>query len=61
MTEGQVFPCRLWLPKHSSPLQGCSHLDYNNDGLKDIFIAGNFYGNNIQLGRNDADFGTLPD
>ena len=22
-------------------------------------MAGNFYGNNIQLGRSDADFGTL--
>ncbi|MGL6269170.1 MAG: FG-GAP-like repeat-containing protein, partial [Chitinophagaceae bacterium] len=34
-------------------------LDYNKDGLKDILIAGNFYGNNIQLGRSDADYGTL--
>jgi hypothetical protein len=34
-------------------------LDYNGDGMKDIFLGGNFYGNNIQLGRSDADFGTL--
>lgn len=36
-----------------------SIFDYNNDGLKDILVAGNFYGNNIQLGRSDADYGTL--
>ena len=31
----------------------------NNDGLPDIFLAGNFYENNIEMGRYDADFGTL--
>lgn len=31
----------------------------NNDNLPDIFIAGNFYDNNVELGRNDADFGTI--
>jgi len=27
--------------------------------MKDLLIGGNFYGNSIQLGRSDADFGTL--
>ena len=31
----------------------------NNDNLPDIFIAGNFYDNNVELGRNDGDFGTI--
>ena len=31
----------------------------NNDRYPDIFLAGNYYDNNIQMGRNDADFGTL--
>lgn len=31
----------------------------NNDSLPDILLAGNFYDNNIQMGRYDADFGTL--
>jgi hypothetical protein len=31
----------------------------SDDGLTDIVIFGNFYQNNIQLGRSDADFGTL--
>jgi hypothetical protein len=31
----------------------------NNDGLPDILLGGNFYPNNIQLGRYDADYGTV--
>ncbi|MDB5229974.1 MAG: fg-gap repeat protein [Chitinophagaceae bacterium] len=31
----------------------------NNDNLPDILLMGNYYENNIQLGRSDADFGTL--
>ena len=31
----------------------------NNDSLPDILLAGNFYENNIEMGRYDADFGTL--
>jgi hypothetical protein len=32
--------------------------DINNDGIKDIFMAGNFYGLKPQGGRFDADYGT---
>ena len=31
----------------------------NNDNLLDVLMIGNFYGNNIDMGRYDADFGTL--
>jgi enediyne biosynthesis protein E4 len=31
----------------------------NNDNLPDILIMGNYYGNNIEMGRYDADYGTL--
>ena len=31
----------------------------NNDDLPDILLVGNYYDNNIQMGRYDADFGTL--
>jgi hypothetical protein len=31
----------------------------NNDNLPDILLFGNFYDNNIQMGRNDADFGMV--
>jgi hypothetical protein len=33
--------------------------DANNDSLPDILMAGNFYPNNIQMGRYDADYGTV--
>jgi hypothetical protein len=31
----------------------------NNDNLPDILLMGNYYDNNIQMGRYDADFGTV--
>ena len=31
----------------------------NNDSLPDILLGGNYYNNNIEMGRYDADFGTL--
>ncbi|HXB30258.1 MAG TPA: VCBS repeat-containing protein, partial [Puia sp.] len=31
----------------------------NSDSLPDILLVGNYYENNIQMGRYDADFGTL--
>jgi hypothetical protein len=34
-------------------------VDANNDNLPDILLVGNYYENNIQMGRYDADFGTL--
>ncbi len=34
-------------------------VDANGDNLPDILIAGNYYENNIQMGRNDADYGTI--
>jgi len=34
-------------------------LDANGDNLPDMFLAGNYYENNIEMGRYDADFGTL--
>ncbi len=34
-------------------------VDANNDSLPDILLVGNYWDNNVQLGRNDADFGTI--
>ncbi len=34
-------------------------MDDNQDGKPDILLAGNFYANNIQMGRYDADQGSL--
>ena len=33
--------------------------DFNHDGHTDVFVAGNFYPINIQMGRYDASYGTL--
>lgn len=34
-------------------------INANNDSLPDILLGGNFYENTMQMGRNDADFGTI--
>jgi len=42
-----------------SPYKDAVVTDANADGLPDILLGGNFYDNNIQIGRFDADFGTV--
>ncbi len=34
-------------------------VDANHDNLPDILLTGNYYNSNIQMGRYDADFGTI--
>jgi hypothetical protein len=34
-------------------------INANNDSLPDILLGGNYYDNNIQMGRYDADLGTI--
>ena len=34
-------------------------VDANHDSLPDILLVGNYYDNNIQMGRYDADYGTI--
>lgn len=47
-----------WLAQLSPYKTGIS-FDANGDKLSDLLLFGNFYENNIQMGRNDADFGTI--
>jgi enediyne biosynthesis protein E4 len=47
-----------WLAQ-LSPYKDGVVINANNDSLPDILLVGNFYNNNIQMGRNDADFGTI--
>ena len=42
-----------------SSLKDAVVVNANNDALPDIFIAGNFYDDNIEMGRYDADYGTI--
>jgi len=34
-------------------------MDANNDGRNDIFLVGNYYDSNIEMGHYDADYGSL--
>lgn len=34
-------------------------VDANGDNLMDVFMGGNFYDNNVQMGRLDGDYGSL--
>jgi hypothetical protein len=47
-----------WLAQ-LSPYRDAVVVDANGDSLPDILLMGNFYDNNIQMGRYDADFGTV--
>jgi enediyne biosynthesis protein E4 len=47
-----------WLAQFS-PYKDAVIVNANNDKLPDILLVGNFYDDNIQMGRNDADFGTI--
>ncbi len=42
-----------------APLRASGLIDINDDGYKDILLAGNYYENNIELGRYDADYGSM--
>ncbi len=42
-----------------SSVNGILIQDYNNDGNKDVLIAGNLYGSEIETPRNDAGYGLL--
>jgi enediyne biosynthesis protein E4 len=47
-----------WKAQFSS-FRDAAVTDGNHDSLPDLILVGNYYENNIQMGRNDADFGTL--
>jgi hypothetical protein len=42
-----------------SSLKDAVVVNANNDSLPDILIVGNYYDNSVELGRQDADFGTI--
>jgi enediyne biosynthesis protein E4 len=42
-----------------SPFKDAIVYNANNDSLPDILLVGNYYDNNTELGRHDADFGTV--
>jgi hypothetical protein len=42
-----------------SPYKDAQVIDANNDNLPDILLFGNYDANNIEMGRYDANFGTI--
>ncbi len=42
-----------------SPYKDAVIVNANGDALPDVLMFGNFYENNIQMGRHDGDFGTV--
>jgi enediyne biosynthesis protein E4 len=42
-----------------SSMKDATLINANNDSLPDIFIAGNYYDPNIEMGRYDADYGSV--
>ena len=42
-----------------SPYKDAVVINANDDSLPDILLMGNYYDNNIEMGRYDADFGTI--
>jgi hypothetical protein len=61
MNEGNAGFKRVELPwpGQLSPMRDAAVFDINNDGLPDLLPAGNFYDNNIQMGRYDALYGCV--
>jgi hypothetical protein len=56
---GKMILHELPLAAQFSAIQGALVTDVNNDGVKEIFCAGNFYPFRVQLGREDAGKGVL--
>lgn len=42
-----------------SPYRDAVVVDANGDNLPDVLLVGNYYENNIEMGRYDADYGTI--
>lgn len=61
MNKGNLQFETIALPYEAqlSSLKDAVIVDNNKDGLPDIYLAGNYYENSVDLGRQDADFGTI--
>lgn len=52
-------PVAMPMQAQFSPYRTATIINANNDNLPDILLGGNYYDNNIQMGRYDADYGTI--
>ena len=57
--KGSFSPIELPWQAQISSYKTAAICDANGDALPDVLLMGNFYDNNVQMGRYDADYGTL--
>jgi hypothetical protein len=57
--KGKLILHQLPVEAQFAPIQGAVATDKNNNGVTEIFVAGNFYPFRVQLGREDAGKGML--
>jgi hypothetical protein len=57
--KGKLLLHELPVEAQFSAIQGATVIDADNDGVKEIFAAGNFYPFRVQLGREDGGKGIL--
>jgi hypothetical protein len=57
--KGNFTPQNLPWEAQVSAFKTAAICDANGDALPDIILMGNFYDNNVQMGRYDADYGTI--
>lgn len=57
--KGNFTPKELPFEAQITAYKTAAICDANGDELPDILLMGNFYDNNVQMGRYDADYGTL--
>lgn len=53
--EAKPLPWQLQLNNYRTSII----IDANSDALPDILLLGNYHDNNVQIGRQDGDFGTI--
>jgi hypothetical protein len=57
--KGNFSPIELPWQAQITSYKTAAICDANEDGLPDVIMMGNFYDNNVQMGRYDADYGTI--
>ena len=57
--SGRFKAVTLPFPTQFSACRDAQLTDHDGNGSPDLLLFGNFHGNSVQMGRQDADFGTL--
>jgi enediyne biosynthesis protein E4 len=57
--KGKLIFKELPVEAQYSPIYGIEIIDFNNDKLPDLLLTGNFFDNQTELGRYDANYGQL--